>query len=201
MYEAVEEVRCSSIISFAVNGCPSSSAIMPSEIVRKKPPLYLARDSAVRVMPGNQGLIPRRRKAFYLSLLSLFTFTEENIKIWVYTNEDSLLALSRSSTSWKKKRKKGIEQMYRNLRGRDGGWVWEREHAERKGIVTLLGLWLQMASELYRESSVDTWSLLKIVSAKLDSGIGVTAETYKQLVKYFLAHHRLRIRGIKGFCG
>lgn len=74
-------------------------------------------------MPGNQGLIPRRRKAFYLSLLSLFTFTEENIKIWVYTNEDSLLALSRSSTSWKKKRKKGIEQMYRNLRGRDGGWV------------------------------------------------------------------------------
>lgn len=106
MYEAVEEVRYSSIISFAVNGCPSSSAIMPSEIVRKKPPLYLARDSAVRVMPGNQGLIPRRRKAFYLSLLSLFTFTEENIKIWVYTNEDSLLALSRSSTSLEKKKER-----------------------------------------------------------------------------------------------
>lgn len=35
---------------------------------------------------------------------------------------------------------------------------------------------------------------------KIGFGVRVTAETYKQLVKYFLARHRLRIAGIK-LCG
>lgn len=105
MYGAVEEARCSSIISFAVNGCPSSSAIMPSEIVRKKPPLYLARDSAVRVMPGNQGLIPRRRKAFYLSLLPLLHFHRRKILKYGYVRTEA-----RSSSKLKKKKRKKLNR-------------------------------------------------------------------------------------------
>lgn len=105
MYGAVEEARCSSIISFAVNGCPSSSAIMPSEIVRKKPPLYLARDSAVRVMPGNQGLIPRRRKAFYLSLLPLLHFHRRKILKYGYVRTEAC-----SSSKLKKKKRKKLNR-------------------------------------------------------------------------------------------
>lgn len=72
-----------------------------------------------------------------------------------------------------------------------------REHTECEAIIMIPGGGTNSNKPHWESADLQHLIPTKDRIWKIGFGVRVTGETYKQLVKYFLAHHRLRIGGIK----